>query len=582
MADLYKLQVKLEAESAKLHSDLDKANSKLGKFQKSAGSAGKALKQMAKVGATAVVAIGAAFGAMAVRTVNLADKIGKMSQSTGVSVETLSRLSYAADLSGVSLDEVAKSTGRLQRAMFDASAGLKAPQEAFDQLGVVSTDANGKLRDTEAVMLDVAEKFSTMADGAEKAALAQVLFGKAGVAMIPFLNQGAKGIKAMTDEADAFGLTMDNKLTAAAERTNDNLTRMRAAMEGVFLRVMAKAMPHIENITKAMVAWAKDTDRLSDTLAFLGNLMKTVATGATILKSVFNSVGKVLGGVVAAVVLASSGEFSKAGDALSSSFSDASDAMAKDMATIENIWKETPAKIAGDAPKVAAQISSPIVLADNIIDESITSAKEKLKTLEKAMKDAVKKSADISKEFKDRFDSLTSSPIAADKADVVDVGMLEFQAKQALKSGDIDGALKKVRSAFDVLDAMKAAGTESGLVLEGLGASLKRVGDQIAKENITQVNAKVNIDMAGAVQAALEGNKAMQAVLDASPLMQSIQINPASVPNNATQAAQGNSLQPMTINMPNGGQLANVYADPAGAENFARSVQKESMKRGTR
>jgi hypothetical protein len=50
MTDLAKLVVKLEAESAKLHKDLDRANKKLSKFEKHTGRAGKALTSLAKIG----------------------------------------------------------------------------------------------------------------------------------------------------------------------------------------------------------------------------------------------------------------------------------------------------------------------------------------------------------------------------------------------------------------------------------------------------------------------------------------------------------------------------------------------------
>lgn len=594
MADLYKLQVKLEAESAKLHADLDRANKKLGRFQKSAGSAGNAIKKMGKVGAVAFTAISAAIAGMAVKSINLADKIGKLSQSTGVSTETLSRLRFAADLSGVSLDAVAKSTGRLQRAMFDASMGLKAPQDAFDELGVTATDSSGKLKDTEAVMLEIADKFSMMEDGAKKAALAQVVFGKAGVAMIPFLNQGAKGIKAMTDEADALGLTMSGKLTAAAEQTNDNLTRMKAAMEGAFLRVMAQAMPHIVEFTKAMVVWAKDTSKVSDALSFLGKFLKVIATGGIFLAGVLNSVGKGIGGLAAATMAAVNGEFSQAAYILEESWKDSDKALSDSFESIEKMWADTPKKIADSAESTAEKMASPIDGAEKKIELSVANVKEKLKTLETEMKNAVKKSADISKQFQDRFDTLTSSKKSTDQADVIDVGALEFDAQQALNNGDIDGATKKLSNAFDILDAMKAAGSESGLVLEGLGASLKRVGDQIGDKGVTDVVAKIDVDLNAAVISAMNGNEAMQKAISAHPLIQTIlfdeqsvvndtlQINPASIPNGATQAAnQQQNYRPVVVNLPGGGSHT-LYSDDSTADRFASEIQRESNKRGRR
>ena len=44
------------------------------------------------------------------------------------------------------------------------------------------------------VMMQVADAFKKMPDGAEKAGLAMKLFGKSGADLIPLLNEGADGL----------------------------------------------------------------------------------------------------------------------------------------------------------------------------------------------------------------------------------------------------------------------------------------------------------------------------------------------------------------------------------------------------
>ena len=46
------------------------------------------------------------------------------------------------------------------------------------------------MKSTEAVLLQVADVFANLEDGAVKTALAVKLFGKSGMDMIPFLNRG--------------------------------------------------------------------------------------------------------------------------------------------------------------------------------------------------------------------------------------------------------------------------------------------------------------------------------------------------------------------------------------------------------
>jgi len=66
-------------------------------------------------------------------------------------METLQKFQYASDLIDVSLETLTGSMSRMIRTMNTARQGNKQAQEAFDQLGIAITDANGQLRDGETV-----------------------------------------------------------------------------------------------------------------------------------------------------------------------------------------------------------------------------------------------------------------------------------------------------------------------------------------------------------------------------------------------------------------------------------------------
>jgi hypothetical protein len=64
------------------------------------------------------------------------------------------------------------------------------------------------------VLLDLAERFKAMPDGAEKSALAGQIFGEAEAELIPFLNQGRDGITELTDELRSLGIEMSDESAA--------------------------------------------------------------------------------------------------------------------------------------------------------------------------------------------------------------------------------------------------------------------------------------------------------------------------------------------------------------------------------
>src|SRR6188508_2249129 len=64
----------------------------------------KDIEKVAKAGSLFAVGVGTAFTALVKHSIDLQDEMSKASQKIGVSVGDLSKLNYAADLSGVAFE----------------------------------------------------------------------------------------------------------------------------------------------------------------------------------------------------------------------------------------------------------------------------------------------------------------------------------------------------------------------------------------------------------------------------------------------------------------------------------------------
>jgi hypothetical protein len=175
----------------------------------------------------------AGMAALAKGAIDTADDFAKMSAKTGASVEQLSKFKQAADLGGSSIEEVGNSMLKLNRAL---GTGEGPAIEALKTLGINANNANGKLKSTDAIMLEVADKFKAMPDGANKSALAMELFGKSGANMIPMLNGGSKAI-------DGLNATMTTKFAKAAEVFNDRITTIQAKLMELGVQLADVLMP---------------------------------------------------------------------------------------------------------------------------------------------------------------------------------------------------------------------------------------------------------------------------------------------------------------------------------------------------
>lgn len=188
-------------------------------------------------------------------SIDRADDFAKLSQRIGLSVEALTRLEHAANLSGVSMAQLQTGFVQLARQMGNIASGAGGTAKvAFEALGVAVQNADGSLRDSQEVFNEIATLFSRMEDGATKTAIATQLFGRSGAELIPLLNEGAAGLKEFADESDRLGLTLSGETAAAAELFNDNMDRVKGAMSGVVNQIMIALLPSLNNIASTLAS----------------------------------------------------------------------------------------------------------------------------------------------------------------------------------------------------------------------------------------------------------------------------------------------------------------------------------------
>ena len=132
-------------------------------------AAADTLQTRMMVASTAVVA---AFAACAYAAADYGEQLVETSQKTGMAVEELGALKYAAEQSGVGFEEMRMGLTRMQRAAFEAARGSKAQADTFRMLGVAVQDASGGMRSGTEIFRDVAERIAEMDDPTVRAALA--------------------------------------------------------------------------------------------------------------------------------------------------------------------------------------------------------------------------------------------------------------------------------------------------------------------------------------------------------------------------------------------------------------------------
>lgn len=242
-----------------------------------------------------------------------ADEIQKMSFQIGLTGRELQRYRFAAEMSGIATAGMEKSIGIMSRQMGQARL------HAGKLYGELSKRAPGLLKqaiatksNAEALDLFIRALDQTK-DPAERAALAQVIFGKSGGAMIRMVKEGYPALKALTDEAERYGLLTD-KAGKDAEEFDDSLTRLKYAANGLKNTLGAQALPVLIGWVKQATAWVnvnrdlvagKVIDFVRGLYGKLTQITAWVAANKDTLKATFTTgleTALILGGAIATIV----------------------------------------------------------------------------------------------------------------------------------------------------------------------------------------------------------------------------------------------------------------------------------------
>lgn len=232
-------------------------------------------KGAAVVGA-AITSAAVAAGAVAVRGfLSLGDTLDKMSQRTGFSVEALSELKHAAELSGTSLETVEKGVRGMQRGLLDAERGLSTAVDNLDDLGLSLSELKGLSPEQQFEL--IASRVAGISDPSQRAAVAMKVFGKAGAELLPLLNSGPDGMARMRKEAQDLGLTMSGDAATSAAKLNDMFSTLWATLKQVAVAVGEALAPLLEQALPTVQAFASAAVlSIRQASAFIGENVSTV------------------------------------------------------------------------------------------------------------------------------------------------------------------------------------------------------------------------------------------------------------------------------------------------------------------
>lgn len=169
-----------------------------------------------------------------------AEKTALLSQRLGITTSDVQMLGALAEITASDVDKLAGAMAKLDRTFASAKEGGKSQAAAFKQIGV---DVQGNYTQMQ-LLQAVMGRFSEMADGPAKVALAMQLLGRSGAELIPVLSMSKEEQDQFNQKLAYYGVISEEAIAKGnqlADAWDDNALAMKG-LENAMTDAMAPAM----------------------------------------------------------------------------------------------------------------------------------------------------------------------------------------------------------------------------------------------------------------------------------------------------------------------------------------------------
>jgi hypothetical protein len=243
----------------------------------------KAGEQFKSVGETVLhltegaLVAGEAMHLLVEKTMHAGAEVGESAEKLGIGARALQELRYGARQTGAEVEDLDRALGKmainigkhkiakgkggggaaaipgLQMLGLGGKGDGAAAADPFKQIGLKAKDLAGLKPEEQ--LKKIAEGMLKLKTHAEKAAIAQEIFGKGATAILPFLAEGAEGIEKLSKSANKYGGVLSDESVAAAVEAEKASKDMNLALGGLANTLGAVLLPTAVKAFKGIAKW---------------------------------------------------------------------------------------------------------------------------------------------------------------------------------------------------------------------------------------------------------------------------------------------------------------------------------------
>ena len=402
-------------------------------------------------------AIVGGLGAIVKKAIDAGDELFNLQAKTGVAASALIGIGNAAKLADVDVGTLGKGITKLNINLVKAAEGNEDLARKFQALGVDVKDANGQVVPADKALKQIADRFADMPDGAQKAAAAVALFGKAGADLIPLLNEGAASM-------EKFTYKVGEDFAARSDKFNDTITELGIKTQGFGLELTDALLPALQSILEVF-------SDLFDTKQDWTALFTVIKFGIRLVASAIFVTIKLIDVLIKntvtafeAISKALKGDFAGAGDIFKNRISNFVEQAKQDFGQLGKIFTDAPSPGTGRRPG-----GRPLAVDTSAADKAAAAAAKKAASEQEraaqryndGLKGAIDLAGDLNKQIRDI--NLKTQSVGASPVDKI---LNEFQASLNAIQNEQDDLFKKADEFT----------SKTGMQFEGLRNKIKALG----------------------------------------------------------------------------------------------------------
>ena len=288
-------------------------------------------------------AIVAGLGAIVKKSIDAGDELFNLQAKTGVAATALIGIGNAAKLADVDVGTLGKGITKLNINPVKAAEGNEDLARKFQALGVDVKDANGQVVPADKALKQIADRFADMPDGAQKAAAAVALFGKAGADLIPLLNEGAASM-------EKFTYKVGEDFAARSDKFNDTITELGIKTQGFGLELTDALLPALQSILEVFSDLFDTKQDWTALFAVIKFGIRIVASAIFVTIKLIDVLIKNTVTAFEAISKALKGDFAGAGDIFKNRIGNFVEQAKQDFGQLGKIFTDAPSPGTGRRP----------------------------------------------------------------------------------------------------------------------------------------------------------------------------------------------------------------------------------------